>query len=123
MNKTKLNKILITVLCFAIVVSLSATVLASTTIGSITITPDQSGNGAASATKIGNKIIGILQVVGILVSVVVLMILGIKYMMGSAEENAEYKNTFIPFIIGALLVFAASSLAKVIYEWVTGIQL
>ena len=122
MNKTKLNKILITVLCFAIVASLSATVLA-TTIGGVTINPVTTGNGTTAATGIGNKIIGILQVVGILISVIVLMILGIKYMMGSAEEKAEYKKTFIPFIIGAILVFAASALANVIYEWATGITL
>ena len=123
MKNTKLNKALITVLCFAMVVAMSATVLATETdIGGIKIRPDTDGNGADSAAKIGNQILGIIQVVGIILSVGCLMILGIKYMMGSAEEKAEYKKTFIPYLIGALLLFAASAFAKTIYNWVTNIS-
>ena len=123
MKNTKLNKVLITVLCFAMVVTMSATVLATTTdIGGITINPQTKTEGADSAAKIGNQILGIIQVVGIILSVGCLMILGIKYMMGSADEKAEYKKTFIPYLIGALLLFAASAFAKTIYNWVTNIK-
>ena len=120
MKNTKLNKALITVLCFAIAITMSATVLA-TSIGGVVINPVKEGEGATSATNIGNKILGIIQVVGIILSVGCLMVLGIKYMMGSAEEKAEYKKTFIPYLVGALLLFAASALANTIYKWVTGI--
>ena len=44
-----------------------------------------------------------------------LVVIGIKYMMGSAEEKAEYKKTLMPYIIGAALVFAASAIAGIIY--------
>lgn len=124
MKNTKLNKALITVLCFAIAITMSATVLATsagTSIGGVVINPVKDGEGATSATNIGNKILGIIQVVGIILSVGCLMVLGIKYMMGSAEEKAEYKKTFIPYLVGALLLFAASALANTIYKWVTGI--
>ena len=59
-------------------------------------------------------IINLIQslVVGFLISVGVLMVLGIKYMMGSAEEKAEYKKTFIPYIIGAIILFAAVSIVS-----------
>ena len=57
---------------------------------------------------------GIITTVGIVVSVVVLVVLGIKYMIGSAEEKAEYKKTMIPYIIGAILVFAASAIASIV---------
>ena len=33
---------------------------------------------------------------------------------GSAEEKAEYKKTMIPYIIGAILVFAASAIASIV---------
>lgn len=64
---------------------------------------------------IGRKIIGMVQAIGSIASVLVLVILGVKYMMGSAEEKAEYKKTFIPYLIGAILVFAASNLASMIF--------
>ena len=42
-------------------------------------------------------------------------------MMGSAEEKAEYKKTFIPYLIGAILVFAASNLASMIFGFASTI--
>ncbi len=63
---------------------------------------------------IGNQIIGIITTVGVVVSVVVLLVLGIKYMMGSASEKAEYKKTMIPYLVGAVLIFGASAITKVV---------
>ena len=71
-------------------------------------------------TTLGQQIIGIITTVGIVVSVVVLVVLGIKYMIGSAEEKAEYKKTMIPYIIGAALVFGASFIANVVYNLFNG---
>lgn len=72
-------------------------------------------NATGQIKDLGNDIIGILQAIGIVVSVVVVIVLGIKYMMGSAEEKAEYKKTMIPYIIGALLIFAATTIVNVLY--------
>lgn len=122
MKATKLNKILITVLCFSMIAAMSATVLASgTTIDGVTVNPDTSGNGAGVAKKLGNNVIGVIKVVGIILSVGCLMVLGIKFMMGSAEEKAEYKKTFIPYLIGAILLFGASAFAAQLYGWATNI--
>ena len=118
MKNTKLNKALITVLCFAIVATMSATVLA-TTIGNVSVDPINPSDNTYQT--VGQKVIGIIQVVGIIISVICLMVLGIKYMMGSAEAKAEYKKTFIPYLVGAILLFAASALAKSIYNLATGL--
>lgn len=64
----------------------------------------------------GQSIIKVLTTVGSICSVAVLVALGIKYMMGSTEEKAEYKKTLLPYIIGAALVFGASSIASIIYN-------
>ena len=44
------------------------------------------------------------------------MILGIKYMIGSVEEKAEYKKTMMPYIIGTTILFAASTIVSIIYN-------
>ena len=67
-------------------------------------------------TGVGEKVIGIVTMLGSILAVLVLVILGIKYMMGSTDEKAEYKKSMLPYIIGAVLVFAASSIASVIYN-------
>lgn len=77
--------------------------------------------GATEITTVGKKVVGILQAVGVILSVIVLIVLGIKYMMGSAEEKAEYKKTMMPYIVGAALIFAASAFAQVIYQFFTGV--
>ena len=61
-------------------------------------------------------VMGIVNVVGVITSVVILMILGIKYMSSSIEEKAEYKKTFIYYVLGAVLLFVAPTLANIIYN-------
>ena len=85
------------------------------------ITADPTVKGATEIKTVGKKVVGILQAVGVILSVIVLIVLGIKYMMGSAEEKAEYKKTMMPYIVGAALIFAASAFAQVIYQFFTGV--
>ena len=47
---------------------------------------------------------------------IILLVIGIKYIIGSAEQKAEYKTTMIPYIVGAVLIFAGTSIVKVIYQ-------
>lgn len=75
------------------------------------------GEEANSIKDVGNSITSIIRVVGTIIAVAILIVLGIKYMMGSAEEKAEYKKTLFPYIVGAVLIFAASSLADIVYSW------
>lgn len=70
--------------------------------------------GATTIKNIGNTIIGIIQIIGTITSVLVLAILGIKYMLGSAEERAEYKKSMTPYLIGAVMVFAITNLLGII---------
>ena len=76
--------------------------------------------GTSSIEDIGSKIIAILSTVGSIVSVVVLIVIGIKYMGQSIEEKAHYKQSIMPYVIGAVLVFAASTLASAIYNFIQG---
>jgi len=78
--------------------------------------------GTTSIQNIGGQILGIVQVVGTIAAVIILVIIGIKYMMGSAQEKAEYKKTMIPYIIGAIIIFAASNIAQMVYNWASTIS-
>ena len=72
--------------------------------------------GTTEAKDLGNIILGIIRVVGTFIAVTVLMILGIKYMVGSAEEKASYKSTMIPYVIGSVLLFSAVNITSAIYN-------
>lgn len=78
--------------------------------------------GTTSVMNVGKMVVAIVQTVGIVVAVVVLLVLGIKYMMGSAEEKAEYKKTMIPYLVGAVLIFAATTIVNVVYNMANGLN-
>ena len=86
---------------------------------SYTINVDDYKPGTGEESKVlktkANRVISVLSTIGMIVSVVALMILGIKYMIGSIEERAEYKKDFIPYLIGAFLVFTVSLVPQLIF--------
>lgn len=109
-------------LAIMLVTSIVGTVLA---VDPNTVLNGLNGNGNVQTndlTKVGNNIVTIIQVVGIVIAVIVLLVIGIKYMMGSASEKAEYKKTMIPYIVGAVLIFAGTSLVRVIYSLSTSVS-
>ena len=109
-------------LAIMLVTSIAGTVLA---VDPNTVLNGLNGNGNVQSndlTKVGNNIVTIIQVVGIVIAVIVLLVIGIKYMMGSASEKAEYKKTMIPYIVGAVLIFAGTSLVRVIYSLSTSVS-
>lgn len=77
----------------------------------------------ADSTKFNQKvgvIASVVRNVGILVSVGTLMAIGIKFMLGSVEEKAQYKQTLIPWLVGAILIFAMTSLPSLLYNMSQG---
>ena len=61
-------------------------------------------------------ILGIVNTVGIVASVIILMVVGIKYMTGSIEEKAEYKKTASAYVLGAMLLFGITTIANILYQ-------
>ena len=112
-------------LAIMLVASIATTAFAAvnlnTTISNIE-NQNLNGNADSQITKVGGNIVNIIQIVGIVIAVIVLLVIGIKYMIGSASEKAEYKKTMIPYIVGVVLIFAGTSLVKVIYSLATAVK-
>lgn len=81
----------------------------------IGVMEDSKADGTDGVAKIGGQVADILTTVGIVVAVIVILILGIKYMMGSASEKAEYKKTMIPYVVGAVLILGGSAIVKIVF--------
>lgn len=110
----KNNKLVIIAIVFLILI-LFAIPTYSIAIGNPIDNPGNYKPGGISSTdsdKIVNRvnpILGTITVIGIVISAITLTVLGIKYMIGSVEEKAEYKKSMIPYIIGVVLLLAAST--------------
>lgn len=74
------------------------------------------GTATDQVQNFGQNILGIVSMGASILAVIILIVLGVKYMMGSAEEKAEYKKTLLPYVIGALFVFGAGAICTVIFN-------
>ena len=79
-------------------------------------------SGATDDVKdMGNKILGFIQTAGVVVAVIIIAVIGVKYIMGSAEEKAEYKKVMIPYLVGAVLIAAAPFIAGAIFDFASNV--
>ena len=69
----------------------------------------------SGATTAVEKILGFIQWVGYAIAVGMLIYIGIKYMMASANEKADLKSGSIKYVIGAIVVAAAATICG----WIT----
>lgn len=73
--------------------------------------------GVNSIFDSGAQILSVVSVIGAAVSVIALIVLGMKYMYTSVEEKAEIKKRLMPFIIGAVIMFGASGLLGIVQQF------
>ena len=118
MNKT--IKIISTLLiAVMLVATLSQVCLATDYDGIITGVDSQANSATVDTTKINataGKVIKLIRNVAAIGAVLILTILGIKYMIGSTEERAEYKKSFIQLIVGVIVVVSAASIASLLFS-------
>lgn len=68
-----------------------------------------------------DSIYNLLSSLGMIISVVVGLILGITFMMASAEDKAKVKEELIPYIVGCVVVFGAFGIWKIVINTFSGI--
>jgi len=114
----KISKVLAIVLLVVMALSMVGTVVFADDLTS-GITSNTTGTEKIKTT--GSQIIGIVQVVGYIIAVVMVIFVGIKYVTSAPEGKAELKKVMLYYIIGAVLIAAAVSVTAIIYNWGTNI--
>lgn len=113
MNKKKLISVIFVIMI--VILFLTNVTVYGFSVSNMTGTKP-TGDSATSINNFGQGVIRIITTVGSIGSVILLIVLGIKYMMGSAEERADYKKSLFPYFIGAFILFGASTIASIIYN-------
>ena len=75
---------------------------------------DINSNDSSRVETTISKGLSIITNIGILLSVIIPAVVGVKYMIGSVEEKAEYKKDMIPYLVGAFMLFAVSIIVKIL---------
>jgi len=117
-SKIKILLILIVIILISVTVpilvygsSTSDAISAMENMNSTDVTDDSGVFG-----PILNSVIGIIQVAGTGISMVMVTILGIKYIMASPSDKADVKRQIVPLVIGAIILFASVNLVALVAD-------
>lgn len=116
--KTKTLKIVTTLLMVIFVVSAFSQVALATSGSDLVngINPDTNAIDASPLQAMAGKVLGLIQIASAVAAVILIAVFGFKFIMGSANEKADYQKSFIPLIVGVVVVFAATSIAKLLFS-------
>lgn len=119
--KNKTLKIIAVLLIAIALVTLATTIVRATDNGFNNIIAQDPGKAGETISNTAGKILYIVRIIGMAVSIIMLTILGIKYVAASPNEKADYKKGMTVYVIGAALLFGASILIGIIQNFVNGI--
>lgn len=67
-------------------------------------------------TNIGGTVMNWIWGISIVVAIVVLMITGLKFIVGSTQEKAKYKESLIPLVVGVLILVFATTIVRILFS-------
>lgn len=111
----KTVRIITAVMMFLMLLSVASTVLAG-----YMPSGDQNAAGAESIKNIINAVLGWVQIIGIGVAVIMLIVLAIKYISAAPGDKAEIKKHAVVYVVGAVILFAASGILQIIKAFAEG---
>lgn len=74
----------------------------------------QTTSAAGSAQTFLWSVLGIVQVVAVSAAVIMLIILGVKYVSAAPAEKADIKQSAMIYVVGAILMFGATGIIQII---------
>ena len=107
MNKN-VKRIISILLTLVMVVSMASVVFASTYSSSNIPTPSNVTAKVGDLGTVRSRVLGFVQWIGYAFAVGMLIYIGIKYVMASANEKADLKKGAINYVIGAVIIFGFS---------------
>ena len=77
---------------------------------------------AQSDTKtLSNNVYNILLFIGLAIAIIIGLVLGIQFMVGSVDQKAKVKDSLIPYIVGCIVIFGAFGIWKLVVTILRGI--
>jgi type IV secretory pathway VirB2 component (pilin) len=121
----KITKILSILMVALLMLGMTITpVFASATLDwdDVTIQSNTTSTTATAASNITGQILGVVQVIGVAVAVIMLIVLAIKYISAAPNDKAEIKKHAVVYVVGAVVLFAASGIIGIIRGFAEQIQ-
>lgn len=111
MSVKKITKIISVLLIILTIFSAFSMVLAS---DAPIPTASDPGGGADDVERIAGYVIFVIQIIAFAAAVILLIFLGIKFLTASPEGKAEVKKSAVIYVVGAIMLFAATGILQII---------
>lgn len=127
MRNKVLVKIALTILVLIVVIANISTCFATTPanfdFGGFNKTADSSLTNPVRDAA--GAILSVVRIVGTGVAIIILAVVGMKYMIASPGDRADFKKAAIQYVIGAVIVFGASNILTIlipVFRSIMGIE-
>lgn len=119
MKAKKITKFLIITLISLLIISVATAVYGASTQDALNAMEamNQNVSDSSSGNKLGgiiNSVIGLIQIAGTGIAMIMVTIFGIKYIMASPSDKADVKKQIAPMIIGAIILFGSVNLVNIV---------
>ena len=106
------------ILAFMLMFSFAQPVVWAADVSGITgqISTDKVDPSNSGATDMASKIVSWIWIISIIVAVIVLMYTGLKFIVGSTQEKAEYKKSLVPIVVGVAILVFATTIVNVLFS-------
>ena len=118
MNIKKISKIISVVFIITTILSAINMVLASEP----NIPSSVSPTGASDVNNIAGMVIYVIQIIAFAAAVIMLIFVGIKFLTASPEGKAEIKKSAVIYVVGAILLFAATGILGIVRNLASNIS-
>lgn len=58
---------------------------------------------------------------GLAIAIIIGLVLGIQFMMGSVEQKAKVKDSLVPYVVGCIVIFGAFGIWKIVLTVLEGV--
>lgn len=116
--KKSIKIVLATILTIMLLFAVAQPVVFAADVSTITnsVAANPTTIDSSGATSIAQRITSWILIISIIVAVVVVMYTGLKFIVGSTQEKAEYKKSLIPIVIGVALLVFATTIINVLFS-------
>lgn len=81
-------------------------------------TTENVGDAKNATSQVINGLISATRVIGAAIAIIILMVIASKYILASAGDRADIKKYAVNYIIGAVILFAATGILGIIQTFV-----
>ena len=119
MKMKKVMKIVVALLVAVMLVT-AFTQVVSASVNLDQFTEEDNSGASNVVSNIIGSIIYIARIIGAGVAIIMLIVLAIQYIAASPEGKAEIKKNSTIYIVGAIILFAASAILGIIQNFAEG---